>query len=111
MSSPVPSKPTPRKVEPASPKEILIRWSDGIECTIPYVELRFQCPCASCVDEHTGQRIIRRESINPDVRPTGVQPVGRYALQFSWSDGHATGIYHYDRLYELCQSAGKQSGS
>jgi DUF971 family protein len=31
-----------------------------------------------------------------------VTPVGRYALQFTWNDGHATGIYHYDRLYELC---------
>ncbi len=99
------AKPNPVKVEPFSPKELLIAWSDGKECTLPYAELRFHCPCASCVDEHTGQRIIRRESINPDIRPTGVQPVGRYALQFRWSDGHATGIYHYDRLYELCQQA------
>jgi DUF971 family protein len=32
-----------------------------------------------------------------------VQPVGRYALQFSWSDGHDTGIYSYALLRRLCQ--------
>jgi DUF971 family protein len=104
------NKPIPTQVEPFSPKEIRIAWSDGMECTLPYAELRFQCPCASCVDEHTGKRIIRRESINPDVRPTGVQPIGRYALQFTWSDGHGTGIYHYDRLHELCQQARQKAG-
>jgi DUF971 family protein len=101
-------KPVPRKVEPLNPHELFMSWSDESEYSVPYVELRYSCPCAGCVDEHTGKRMIRRESINPDVRPTGVQPVGRYALQFQWTDGHATGIYHYDRLFELCQTAGKK---
>jgi DUF971 family protein len=32
-----------------------------------------------------------------------IQPVGRYALQFSWSDGHDSGIYSYGLLRQLCQ--------
>jgi DUF971 family protein len=101
------SNPTPVKIEPLSSWQLFIRWSDGSQYSLPYAELRFHCPCASCVDEHTGKRIIERSAIASDVRPLGVQPVGRYAIQFSWSDNHTTGLYHYDRLLELCQSAGK----
>lgn len=72
---------------------------------MPYTELRFQCPCAACVDEHTGQRIIRRENVRPDVRVTGVQLIGRYAVQISFSDGHGSGIYPYDKLYPLCKAS------
>src|SRR4051812_19475423 len=96
-------KPTPTKIDPYSPTEILLGWTDGSEFTLPYAELRFFCPCAGCVDENTGQRTIQRASILPDVRPKGVQLVGRYAVQISWSDGHATGMYHFDRLRELCE--------
>ncbi len=96
----------PTKIEKFSPTEMLVAWNSGENFSIPFVEMRFQCPCASCVDEHTGQRVIRRENVNPDVRPTGVQVVGRYAIQVSWSDGHATGIYHYDSLFQLCERKG-----
>ncbi len=101
------TKPTPTQVEPQGTTEMLLAWSDGKGFIIPYVELRFQCPCASCVDEHTGKRVLKREQVAPDVRPLGVQVVGRYALQFNWSDGHSTGMYHFDRLYELCVGAGR----
>jgi DUF971 family protein len=38
-----------------------------------------------------------------DVRPLRIQPVGRYAIQIDWSDGHTTGIYPFRRLRELCE--------
>jgi DUF971 family protein len=99
---------TPLKVEPFSPHELFMSWSDGSSFALSYPELRFHCPCASCIDEHTGKRVIQRENVNPDVRPTAVQPIGRYALQFNWSDGHLTGLYHYDRLLELCRAEGRK---
>ncbi len=37
-----------------------------------------------------------------EVRATDVKPVGRYALNFVWSDGHDSGIYTYSLLRELC---------
>ena len=37
-----------------------------------------------------------------DVKPIRLSPVGRYALQFEWSDGHDSGIYTYEYLRELC---------
>lgn len=99
---------TPTQVEPNSPTELRVAWNDGASWSLPYVDLRFYCPCASCVDEHTGERIIHRSSIGPDIRPLGVQVVGRYALQIAWSDQHSTGMYHFDRLREICEKLGRK---
>lgn len=96
----------PTRVDKHSPTEMLLEWNDGARFALGFVDLRFYCPCAGCVDEHTGQRIIQRSSIGPDIRPTGAQLVGRYALQVHWSDLHATGMYHFDALRELCEKVG-----
>lgn len=99
---------SPTQIEPFNPYEIFIAWNRGEKFTLPYGELRYQCPCASCVDEHTGKRVIEKSQIPPGIRPVQVQPVGRYAIQITWSDGHDTGMYHFDRLYDLCQKAGRK---
>jgi len=98
----------PTQIEPFSPTEIYIAWNNGEKFTVPYLEIRYHCPCAGCVDEHTGQRTIEKKSIHPDIRAIKVQTIGRYAIQITWSDGHDTGMYHYDRLYELSQKQGKE---
>jgi DUF971 family protein len=97
----------PIKVEPYSASEIFIGFNDQSAFVIDYVELRFECPCAVCVDENTGKRVITRESIKTGIRVLGAEVIGRYALQFDWSDGHSTGMYHFDRLYELCKARGR----
>lgn len=80
---------------------LLIRWKDGEESTYAPRTLRIRCPCAGCVDEMTGQRILVPEMIDEGVHPTEIQYVGRYALRFVWSDGHSTGIYPYEYLRKL----------
>ena len=100
--------PIPTQIEPASPTEIRLAWNDGAAWAVPYVELRFYCPCANCVDENTGQRVIEHSSISPEIRATGVQLIGRYAIQIAWSDQHSTGMYHFDRLRELCEKTGRK---
>jgi DUF971 family protein len=102
------TKPTPTKIEPFSPTEMRLGFSNGEEYAVPYVEMRFLCPCAACVDEHTGARIIKRESVRLDIRATGVQLIGRYAVQINWSDRHSTGMYHYDRLLEIAEKLGRK---
>ncbi len=99
---------TPLRVEPDSERKssLLLVWNSGESYSVPYLELRYECPCAVCVDEKTGKRIITRESIDEHVRPLEVYPVGRYALQFRWSDSHATGMYHFDRLFQICEQVG-----
>lgn len=97
----------PTRLDGFSPTEMLIEWSSGEKFKVPYLELRLECPCAICVDENTGRRVLRREELRPDVKPTGAQVVGRYAVQFTWNDGHGTGMFHFDRLRDLCVKHGR----
>lgn len=78
-----------------------IRWRDGEVSLFEPRHLRLRCPCAGCVDEHTGRRMLVPEMVPDDVYPTAIHYVGRYALQFVWSDGHSTGIYPYEYLRRL----------
>lgn len=82
-------------------QELLFLWSDGKRQLLEYPALRLHCPCAGCVDEMTGRRLITPERIRPGIHATDWKPVGNYALQFRWSDGHQTGIYSFDYLRSL----------
>lgn len=74
---------------------------------VPFKAVRERCPCASCIDENTGQRILDPESIPADIRPSGMSFVGNYALKINWSDGHSTGLYTWDLLAELARDAAR----
>lgn len=110
-SNPIPTQIAPFNAPGAAPgttTELLLEWKTGERFAVPYIELRYYCPCAGCVDEHTGERTIEKTSISPEIRPVGVQLIGRYAVQISWSDRHDTGMYHFDRLYEISQKLGRK---
>lgn len=93
---------TPREIGPTPDGSALrILWEDGAESILWPHLLRARCPCAACVDEMTGQRRLRVADLAPDVHPTAIHYVGRYALQFVWSDGHDTGFYPFDYLRRL----------
>jgi ATP-binding protein involved in chromosome partitioning len=79
-----------------------LHWSDGHDGRHRAYDLRLACPCAECVDEDTGQRVLDPAKVAMDVRVESVQRVGRYALAFQFSDGHGTGIFRYQLLRELC---------
>lgn len=79
-----------------------IRWKDGHESEYAPRALRIACPCAGCVDEMTGKRILEPASVPAHIHPLAIEYVGRYALLFRWSDGHSTGIYPFDFLRRLC---------
>lgn len=98
----------PIRIEPLNPSEMLIAWNTGESFALPFLDLRFQCPCAACVDEHTGKRILKRENLDPAVRPLSANPVGRYAIQINWSDQHVTGMYHFENLYKICGIYGRK---
>ena len=79
-----------------------VAWSDGHESIYDGYALRCACPCAACVDEMTGRKILKDELVPRSVRPVRVEPVGRYAVSIVWSDGHDTGIYTFENLRGLC---------
>lgn len=82
-----------------------ISWADGVASEFPPRDLRLLCPCAGCVDEMTGVRTLRADGVDEGVYPTAIHYVGRYALQFVWSDGHSTGIYTFEYLRQLADAA------
>jgi DUF971 family protein len=97
-----------KKFLPKDPATLFVEFDSGECFEIPYIELRFACPCATCVDEMTGKRTIKKENLRADVRPRHVEPVGRYGLKITWSDGHATGMFHFETIYQVAKQASSQ---
>ena len=101
------------------PKDVLfgndltIEWRDGLVCHYPFISLRDACPCAECVDEITGEKVLDSSSIPSDVHIEKAEYVGNYALRFDWSDGHDSGIYAFRFLrefFDLAQELGGYEG-
>ena len=82
---------------------LVIDWPDGHQGLLTPYSLRKSCPCASCIDEDTGKRILDPRQVPLDISITKMQPVGRYALAFEFSDHHNTGIYRYEILRDWCE--------
>jgi DUF971 family protein len=90
-----------------------IEWDDGHHTHFGFQWLRDACPCATCNEERTnhhrslGEPAKQAASLLPmykePAKPKEVKPVGRYALNIAWNDGHASGIYSWDYLREICQ--------
>ncbi len=93
-------QPTPVEIGRANQHDVRIRWSNGTEMVYLARTLRLACPCAGCVDEDTGLRILKEPGVPLDVHPAKIEPVGRYAIAIHWSDGHNTGIYTWEFLYQ-----------
>jgi DUF971 family protein len=93
---------TPTLVKRVSPVQTDITWNDGHFSSFPSWYLREKCPCALCVEEFSGVRRIEPGSVPSTVERVAIGPVGNYALHFSWSDGHSTGIYTFDYLRSIC---------
>ncbi len=75
-----------------------IDWADGHKGVLPNAMLRAYCPCAGC-QGHSGEiRFIPGGNSVIDA----IEEVGSYALQFTWGDGHASGIYTFRYLRRLC---------
>lgn len=93
----------PREIRQEGDAGLSIIWADGEECSYQAPELRRACPCAQCVNEWTGERMLKPEEIAEDLSINDISLVGRYALSFIWSDGHETGIYSFRYLRQLCE--------
>ncbi len=75
-----------------------IEWADGHRGILPNALLRGYCPCASC-QGHSGQiRFVPGHNAVIDQ----IEEVGSYALQFTWGDGHNSGIFTFRYLRRLC---------
>ena len=91
----------PVQIIEESESEVSITWSDDIETRYSAVELRQSCPCAACINEWTGEKILDDAKIPSDLSFKHISIVGRYALNFHFSDGHDSGIFSFAFLRNL----------
>jgi DUF971 family protein len=76
-----------------------ITFSDGKTFRLPYEFLRVHSPSAEVRGHGPGQEVLQVGKRSVEIRM--LEPVGSYAVQPQFSDGHSTGIYSWEYLYEL----------
>ena len=91
----------PVQIIEESDREVSIKWYDDAETRYSASKLRRACPCATCVNEWTGEKILKEDEVPDDMSFTSITIVGRYALNFYFSDGHDTGIFSFEYLRKI----------
>lgn len=95
-------------------RTLLLDWGAEGAWRIPLSVVRRLCPCAVCTD-HRGEpddleaelHMLEGMEATATDDPETVRPVGRYAIQIRWADGHDTGIYTFDYLRRMCDLEGR----
>lgn len=86
--------------------ELALSFEDGTEWYLQLPMLRRACPCAACQGEPDALGRVVRPTVeyqSNSFELSKFEPVGGYALQLHWADGHATGIYSFDYLKRLTE--------
>jgi len=92
--------PAPQDITVHSQSRVLeISFSDGASFRIPFELMRVYSPSAEVAGHGPGQEVL--QTGKREVSITGLEPVGNYAIQPAFSDGHNTGIFSWDYLYFL----------
>lgn len=86
-------------------RKLTINWNDGLESRYSFAGLRAVCPCVQCQGGHANMgrpadKLLLQKSVNDELNLVSISPVGSYAVQFVWTDGHDSGIYTWEYLYE-----------
>lgn len=80
-------------------RELILSYSDGKQFVLPCEYLRVFSPSAEVRGHGPGQEVLQVGKRNVNV--LAIEPVGHYAVRLVFSDGHDSGIYSWDYLYEL----------
>ena len=100
MSGLTPDTPTPTEIKlHQKSRKLEISFSDGQRFEIPYEMLRVCSPSAEVRGHGPGQEVLQTGKKNVEI--TAVEPIGTYAIQPLFSDGHNSGIYSWEYLYDL----------
>ena len=85
--------------------ELAIKWDDGSESYVKLEKLRRYCPCAGCKGEVLFGKVYKPAPLTVFQEGmyelAAIKPVGLYAIQLVWKDGHDTGIYSWEYLLAL----------
>jgi DUF971 family protein len=100
MAGLTPKTPTPTAITVHQQSRALeVAFGDGAAFRIPFELMRVYSPSAEVQGHGPGQEVL--QTGKRDVELTALEPVGNYAVQPTFSDGHDTGIYSWDYLYFL----------
>ena len=92
--------PTPTEIKLHQQSRVMeIAFDDGRSFRLPYEYLRVFSPSAEVRGHGPGQEVLQVGKKDIEIRH--VEPVGSYAIQPTFSDGHATGIFSWEYLYQL----------
>jgi DUF971 family protein len=92
--------PTPTDITVHSQSRVLeVAFSDGARFRIPFELMRIYSPSAEVQGHGPGQEVLQTGKREVDL--VGLEPIGNYAVQPSFSDGHDTGLFSWDYLYFL----------
>ena len=105
-------KPKSIKIQVTSGEGVDIVWSDDHASHYDFLYLRDLCPCALCNDERAKKAAAPHADptalasalpmFKPKPKARSAHPIGNYAIQIEFTDGHNTGIYSYDYLRTIC---------
>ncbi len=102
MSNLTPNSPRPIDVKLHQASRLLeIKFDNGTECMLSCEFLRVYSPSAEVRGHGRGQEVLQLDK--EDVNITAIEPVGNYAIRLVFSDGHNTGLYSWDYLYDLAR--------
>lgn len=92
--------PSPQDITLHNRSRVLeVSFSDGSSFRIPFELMRVYSPSAEVVGHGPGQEVLQTGKREVDV--VALEPVGNYAVQPTFSDGHSSGIFSWDYLYFL----------
>jgi DUF971 family protein len=92
--------PTPQSITLHQQSRVLeIGFSDGSEFRIPFELMRVYSPSAEVQGHGKGQEVL--QTGKREVGIVALEPVGNYAVQPTFTDGHSSGIFSWDYLYFL----------
>lgn len=77
-----------------------LTYNDGSLYELPAELLRVLSPSAEVKGHGKGQEVL--QSGKRHVLMTDIEAIGNYAIRLTFDDGHDSGIYSWDYLYELC---------
>lgn len=92
----------PAEIRKKGGGKMLIAWEDGHKSEYTFQWLRQHCPCALCINEITGEKMLDPKSVPERLQGLKAELVGNYALRFDFSDGHNTGIFTFELLRKIC---------
>ena len=96
------SAPPPEAITIHAKSRVLeLVWADGTRYRVPFELMRVYSPSAEVQGHGPGQEVLQTGKRN--VSLVNLEPVGNYAVKPTFSDGHDSGIFSWDYLYELGQ--------